>query len=99
MLPDPFSTNCLQIVYRADLDQLTGRWLRSVSEAELHDGYTALRRAAVYYHCSRWLVDARRRITRSLNGPEWVTSRFLPEAQQALGAPLRVLSSAARLPG
>lgn len=90
MLPDPFSTNCLQIAYRADLGQLTGRWLRSVSEAELHDGYMALRRAAVHYHCNQWLVDTRRRITRSLSGPEWVTSRFLPEVQQALGTPLRV---------
>lgn len=90
MSPDPFSTSCLHIAYRPDLGQLTGRWLRSVSEAELHDGYTALRRAALHHSCGRWLIDARRRITRSLNGPEWITSRFLPEAQQALRLPLRV---------
>ncbi|MGI4763369.1 MAG: hypothetical protein ACRYF0_21840 [Janthinobacterium lividum] len=90
MSPDQFSTVCLHIVYRPDLGQLTGRWLRSVSEAELHEGYAALRRAALHYQCGRWLVDARRRVTRSLNGPEWVTSRFLPEMQQALGLPLRV---------
>jgi hypothetical protein len=85
-----FSTSFFDIAYRPDLGQLTGRWLRSVSEAELHDGYTALRRAAQHYHCGRWLIDARRRTSRSLNGPEWVTSRFLPETQQALGQPLRV---------
>jgi len=90
MSPDSFSTAYLHIAYRPDLDQLTGRWLRSVSEAELHDGYTALRRAAQHYHCGRWLIDARRRTSRSLNGPEWVTSQFLPEVQQALGQPLRV---------
>ena len=89
MSPDPFSTTCLHIVYRPDLGQLTGRWLHSVSEAELHDGYTALRRAALHYRCSRWLIDARRRTNRRLNGPEWVTNRFLPEAQQVLGQPLR----------
>jgi hypothetical protein len=85
-----FSTGFLNIAYRPDLSQLTARWLRSVSEAELHDGYTALRRAAQHYHCGRWLIDARRRTSRSLNGPEWVTSRFLPETQRALGQPLRV---------
>jgi hypothetical protein len=87
---DQFSTVCLHIAYRPDLGQLTGRWLRSVSEAELHEGYAALRRAALHYTCGRWLIDARRRVARSLNGPEWVTSRFLPEMQQALGQPLRV---------
>jgi hypothetical protein len=90
MSPDSFSTDFFHIAYRPDLGQLTGRWLRSVSEAELHDGYTALRRAALHYGCSQWLVDARRRTSRRLNGPEWITSRFLPEVQQALGQPLRV---------
>lgn len=90
MPPDQFSTVCLHIAYRPDLDQLVGRWLRSVSEAELHEGYAALRRAALHHRCGRWLVDARRRVTRTTNGPEWITTRFLPEMQQALGQPLRV---------
>lgn len=90
MSPDSFSTAYLHIAYRPDLGQLTGRWLRSVSEAELHDGYTALRRAALHYECGRWLIDARRRTSRSLGGPEWITSHFLPETQRALGQPLRV---------
>jgi hypothetical protein len=90
MSPDPFSTTHLQISYRSDLGQLTGRWLSSVSEAELHDGYAAMRHAAEHYHCGRWLIDARRRISRSFNGPEWVATQLLPEAQQALGQPLRV---------
>jgi hypothetical protein len=90
MLPDQFSTACLHIAYRPDLGHLTGRWLGSVTEAELHEGYEALRRAARHHGCGHWLIDARRRTNRSLNGPEWVTSRFLPEVQQALGIPLRV---------
>jgi hypothetical protein len=90
MAPDQFSTVFLQVIYRPDLAQLTGRWLRSVSEEELHEGYAALRRASLHYQCGRWLIDSRRRTNRSFNGPEWVTSRFLPEVQQALGQPLRV---------
>ncbi len=43
MLPDSFSLGFLQIAYRPDLGQLTGRWLRSVDETELHEGYAALR--------------------------------------------------------
>ncbi len=90
MSPDHFSTDFLQVAYRPDLGQLTGRWLRSVTEAELHAGYAALRQAALHHGCGHWLIDARRRTNRSLNGPEWVTSRFLPEVQRALGGPLRV---------
>ncbi|OGX91907.1 hypothetical protein [Hymenobacter coccineus] len=90
MLPDPFSTPCLQVVFRPDLGQLTGRWLRSVTEAELHAGYGALREAALHHGCGHWLIDSRRRTNRSLNGPEWVTTAFLPEVQRALGAPLNV---------
>lgn len=90
MFPDPFSTPCLHIAHRPDLGQLTGRWLRSVTEAELHEGYEALRRAALHHGCGHWLIDARRRTNRSLNGPEWVTTAFLPEVQRALGAPLHV---------
>ena len=90
MSPDQFSTASLHIVYRPDLGQLAGRWLRSVSEAELHEGYAALRRAALHHGCGRWLVDTRRRVVRTSNGPEWITTQFLPEMQQALGQPLRV---------
>jgi hypothetical protein len=90
MQPDQFSTACLHIAHRPDLGCLTGRWLGSVTEAELHEGYAALRRAARHHGCGHWLIDARRRTSRRLNGPEWVTTRFLPEVQQELGIPLRV---------
>jgi hypothetical protein len=90
MLPDHFSTLSLHVAYRSDLSQLTGRWLRSVTEDELHLGYAALRRAALHYQCGYWLIDSRRRTSRSLNGPEWVTSCFLPKVQQDLGMPLSV---------
>lgn len=88
MSPDPFSTDALPIAYRADLDQLTGRWLRSVTEDERHAGYEALRLAARHYRCGYWLIDSRRRTSRSLNGPQWVTTRFLPQVQRELETPL-----------
>ncbi|MGI4867889.1 MAG: hypothetical protein ACRYFZ_28490 [Janthinobacterium lividum] len=90
MLPDQFSTDFLQVAYRPDLGQLTGRWLRSVSEAELHQGYAALRQAALHHACGYWLIDSRRRTNRSLNGPEWVTTQFLPAVQRELGTTLCV---------
>ena len=90
MLPADFSTNFLQVAHRQDLGQLTGRWLCSVTEAELHQGYEALRQAAQHYRCGYWLIDSRRRTNRSLNGPEWVTTRFLPQVQRELGTPLCV---------
>ena len=90
MHPDPFSTVSLHVAHRPDLGQLTGRWLRSVTEDELHIGYQSLRMAARYYRCGYWLIDSRRRTNRSLNGPEWVTSRFLPQVQRELGMPLCV---------
>ncbi|AMJ65703.1 hypothetical protein [Hymenobacter sp. PAMC 26628] len=70
MFPDQFSTPSLHTAHRPDLGQLTGRWLRSVTEAELHADYGALRQAALHHGCGHWLIDARRRTNRSLNGPE-----------------------------
>lgn len=64
-----------------------------MTEAALHAGYGALRQAALHHGCGRWLIDARRRPNRRLNGPEWVTSAFLPEAQRALGGFLVRFSS------
>ncbi|RYY20613.1 MAG: hypothetical protein EOO36_02875 [Cytophagaceae bacterium] len=90
MFPDQFSTDFLQVVYRPDLCQLTGRWLRSVLEDELHRGYDALRQVARHHGCGHWLIDSRRRTNRSLNGPEWVTTQFLPQVQRELGIPLHV---------
>lgn len=85
-----YSTPSLEIAYRPDLDLLMGRWQGSVAEAELHAGYEALRQAALHHRCGQWLIDSRRRTNRSFNGPEWVTTEFLPQVQQALGQPLRV---------
>ena len=90
MSPDPYSTVFLQVAYRPDLGQLTGRWLNSVTEAELHQGYDLLRQAALQYDCGCWLIDSRRRTNRSLSGPEWVTNYFLPQVQRELGLPLCV---------
>jgi hypothetical protein len=91
MTPAPvFSTDFLLVAYRPDLHQLTGRWQRSITEAELHQGYQALRQAALHHNCRYWLIDARRRISRSFNGPEWVASYFLPQMQRELSGHLCV---------
>lgn len=85
-----FSTECLHVAYRPDLDQLVGRWLRSISEEELAQGYEALLQAARYYHCRYWLIDSRRRTNRSRNGPEWILTDYLPRVQAELGGTLSV---------
>lgn len=90
MFCNHYSTTAMQITYRADLNQLSARWLRSASEAELRAGYAALRQAALHYQCGLWLVDSRRRVNRILNSCDWVTNEFLPQVQRELGAPLRV---------
>ena len=90
MFCNQYSTTAICIAYRADLNQLTGRWLRSVSEAELHAGYAALRQAALHHQCGQWLVDSRRRINRILNSCDWVTNEFLPQVQRELAQSLRV---------
>lgn len=88
--PVNFSTDSLSITYRPDLDQLTARWQQAISQDELMAGYAALREAALHYGCRYWLIDARRRASRSHNGPEWVTTQFLPHMQQELGGRLCV---------
>lgn len=90
MNPEPAWTSFLSFSYRLDLDQLIGRWLRPVDDAELRMGYEALRAEALRHGCGYWLMDARRRTDRSRNGREWVTTEFLPAVQQELGRPLRV---------
>jgi hypothetical protein len=75
----------LQLSYRNDTGLLTGRWLRSVTDEELQQGYESLRIAARYHDCRYWLIDARRRISRNLNGPEWVLTEFMPQLQQECG--------------
>ena len=90
MNPLPASADFLHLTHRPDADLLIGRWLRSVSEPELRAGYAALREAALAHRCRRWLVDARRRVDRSRNAPEWVVTDFLPQVQRELDAALRV---------
>jgi len=84
------STAFLQVAYRPDSGLLIGRWLCSISEAQLHEGYETMRVAALQHGCHFWLMDARRRTDRRLNGPEWVVTNFLPEVQQEMGGPLYV---------
>ncbi|MBF9142672.1 hypothetical protein [Hymenobacter properus] len=84
------STAFLQVVYRPDSCLLIGRWLCSITEEQLHEGYETMRLAAREHKCRHWLMDARRRTDRRRNGPEWVVTRFLPQVQQEMGGKLYV---------
>lgn len=84
------STTFLQVAYRPDSGLLVGRWLCSITEEQLREGYETMRVAARQHHCHYWLMDARRRTDRRLNGPEWVVTTFLPQLQQELGGALCV---------
>lgn len=84
------STAFLHVTYRPDSCLLIGRWLCSVNEAQLQEGYETMRLAAWHHQCHHWLMDARRRTDRRLNGPEWVVTSFLPQVQQQMGGPLYV---------
>ena len=87
---NPASTAYLHVAYRPDAGSLIGRWLSTVTEPQLRAGYETMRLAAHEHRCGYWLMDARRRADRRLNGPEWVVTSFLPRLQQELGGPLCV---------
>ncbi|GAB3666535.1 hypothetical protein GCM10027594_33380 [Hymenobacter agri] len=84
------TTAFLHIAYRPDSCLLVGRWQCSINEAQLRQGYELLRHTALEHNCGHWLIDARRRIDRRRNGPEWVVTNFLPQVQAELGQPLCV---------
>ena len=84
------STAFLHVAYRPDSCLLIGRWLCSINDEQLYQGYETLRRAALRHGCGHWLIDARRRIDRGRNGPEWVVTSFLPQVQAELGTKLCV---------
>jgi hypothetical protein len=84
------STDFLQVAFRPDSCLLIGRWLCSITDEQLREGYETMRLAALQHQCRHWLMDARRRTDRRLNGPEWVVTHFLPRVQQEMDAPLCV---------
>lgn len=84
------STAFLHVAYRPESCLLIGRWLHSITEVQLHEGYDTMRLAALEHGCNHWLMDARRRADRRLNGPEWVVTEFLPRVQESLGGRLSV---------
>ena len=84
------STAFLHVAYRSDSFLLIGRWLCSITDAQLREGYETMRLAALEHNCSHWLMDARRRVDRSRNGPEWAVTTFLPKVQREMGGRLCV---------
>ena len=84
------STAFLHVAYRPDSCLLIGRWLCSITEAQLCEGYETMRLAALEHNCPHCLMDARRRVDRRRNGPEWVVTTFLPKVQREMGGRLCV---------
>lgn len=84
------SSAFLHVTYRPDSCLLIGRWLFSINEEQLREGYETMRIAALEHNCTHWLMDARRRVDRSRNGPEWVVTSFLPKVQRKFGRRLCV---------
>ncbi|WP_201979644.1 hypothetical protein [Hymenobacter rubidus] len=84
------SSSFLQVAYRPDSCLLIGRWLCSINDEQLREGYATMRLAALQHNCTHWLMDARRRVDRSRNGPEWVITTFLPSVQREFGRRLCV---------
>ncbi|MFC6221888.1 hypothetical protein ACFP2F_01445 [Hymenobacter artigasi] len=84
------STAFLHVAYRSDSCLLIGRWLCSITDAQLHEGYETMRLAALEHNCPDWLMDARRRVDRRRNGPEWVVTTFPPTVQREMASRLCV---------
>ena len=89
--PLPMSDLGLVINNRPDLPALVARWQREVTPDELQAGYQAILAAADDWHCSRWLLDLRRR--NDVGNPAvtaWVTGTFLPQLNGRYSHPVRI---------
>lgn len=80
-LPSP---EYLDLMYRADLNLLVGRWMRHPCVAEMQHGYNLMLNAAATYGCTRWLVDARRRDHTSPSSIPWMMDVFYPQLASRL---------------
>ena len=52
------SAAVLHVTYRPDSCLLAGRWLCSITEAQLREGYETMRLAALEHRCSHWRMPA-----------------------------------------
>jgi hypothetical protein len=69
----------LDLQYRADLNLLVGRWQRTVSDAELRQGYHATLRAAQEVGCPFWQLDIRGRQAPQAHNTQWLMEEFVPQ--------------------
>jgi hypothetical protein len=75
----------LDLQYRADLNLLVGRWQRTVSDAELRQGYYATLRAAQEVGCPFWQLDIRGRQAPQSHNTQWLMQEFVPQLATQLG--------------
>ena len=77
----------LDLSHRPDLGIVAARWTRPTASHELRAGYhEMLRYAASCANCTRWLIDARRRVQVDLRDVHWLTEEFYPTLRQHLNA-------------
>lgn len=73
----------IQLSYRADLHQLTGRWLTDATLEEFRAEYEAVLAAARQHDAWRWLLDVRRRPLPPAGAVEWLNQEFMPQTSAA----------------
>ncbi|MBD2717129.1 hypothetical protein KBK19_18950 [Microvirga sp. STR05] len=77
----------LDLSHRPDLGIVAARWTRPTVSHELRAGYhEMLRYAASCASCTRWLIDARRRVQVDLRDVHWLTEEFYPTLRHHLNA-------------
>ena len=79
----------LHLSYRSDAATLVMRWLRTVSFAEVQEGFRAARELSYSHGAARWLIDVRCRTELDPPTSGWVITTLLP-AVAAESAPARL---------
>lgn len=89
MLPAD-SLPLLDLVYRADLGVLVGRWNYQPAPAALPAAYERLAASAVAAGCCHWLQDIRRRASNDPAITAWLLAEYFPGMARRLGGRLCV---------
>lgn len=85
------SDHGLTITHRPDLPAIVARWHREVTPQEFQSGYNAVLAVADEHHCSRWLLDLRRRNDMdSAEIHQWICHTFMPQLTGRFERPVRL---------
>ncbi len=89
-MPTPEPLPLLDLVYRADLGILVGRWTYQPDPAALPAAYEQLTASATAANCRFWLQDIRRRAVNDPAITEWLLSEYFPNMARHFGGRLCV---------